>query len=123
LLLAEDHQLVRELIVSVLQGLGYAVCAVETGPALLEHARQQRAAVRLLIVDVELPGRNGLDCLRDLRSLGVAVPAIVITAESDASLADELDGDAVLLRKPFDMQTLGTLVRELLDADTQEKSP
>lgn len=114
ILLAEDDQHVRRIIASALQSLNYEVLPVGDGRALLEAFAERRDRVRLLVTDLEMPQRQGLDCLADLRAAGVRVPAILMTATVDAAVEDDLDDDTVLLRKPFHLSALGVLVGHLL---------
>ncbi len=68
------------------------------------------------MVDVGLPKRNGVDCLRAIRAMGVEIPAIVISANVDDRLAESIEGDAILLPKPFQISEFERLVRSTLDA-------
>jgi len=121
-LLAEDNQLAREILVAELRSQGYTVRSVGDGPALLEAVGRYGAAVRLLIVDVDIPKRSGLECLAELRRAGNQTPAIVVTGTVHTGLEDELHGDTILLRKPFQMAELGRLATALLDAANREEA-
>jgi len=122
-LLAEDDRFARETTAMMLKYLGYEAIQAADGPALLELARQRRRDLKLIISDVDLPRRNGIDCLREMREGGHDVPAIVMTGRIDVDLAGDLDGRNVLLRKPFDLSQLGKLVSEMLSSTgAQEQS-
>lgn len=55
-----------------------------------------------LVVDYRLPGRDGLDLLSSLRSVGVALPAIVVTSHAGPTVRRRVrSADAVLLEKPL----------------------
>lgn len=113
-LLAEDDAYVREIIATTLNAAGYEVEGLASGSALMERARRGLADVALLIIDLDLPGRNGLDCLREIRASGDDTPAIMVTGDVDADLEDCVDGAAMLLRKPFLMSELVRLVAALM---------
>ena len=113
-LVAEDNRYVREVIAGVLQSAGYHVEQVEEAHALLDRYQRQRRSVRLLIIDVDLPGRSGVDCLLALRAQGATVPAILITGPVQADLEDRVGGTALLLRKPFPISELVRLVSKLI---------
>jgi len=120
ILLAEDHRYVREIMATILQSQGYQVVQADTGTALLESYRACQARLRLLIVDLDLPQRNGLDCVRQMRAEGERLPVIFTTGmEPPADLTGQLDDRTVLLRKPFQMATLARLVASLI----AEQSP
>ena len=116
ILLAEDDWHVRGVITTALQALGYEVLPAVDGPALLRGFAEHSARIRLLVIDVDLPKRSGLDCLREIRASGAAIPAIVITAHMAADVEDQLDEDAILLRKPFQLSELGALAGNMLNA-------
>ena len=69
-----------------------------------------------IITDVRMPGMSGIDLLRRLRELNVAVPVIVITGHGDVALAVEAMkiGAVDFLEKPFDDEVLLTSVRSAL---------
>ena len=120
-LLAEDSLHVRSIMTSALESLRYEVVQASDGASLMEHFERHRPRIRLLVVDVDLPKRNGLDCLREIRAGGVRTPAIVITAGADAHLEEQLDEDTLLLRKPFQISEFGALVGSVLGGHSRRK--
>jgi len=114
ILLAEDNQFVRSTVISMLQGLNYKVIAAVDGASLMNEWRAHRDRARLLILDVELPIRTGIDCLQALRQEGANHPCILITGASDQNVEDDADQHTFLLRKPFGVNQLGMLVSRLL---------
>jgi signal transduction histidine kinase len=114
ILVAEDHAYVRELIATALREAGHEIIEVGTGPALLETVRAAREKLDLSIIDVDLPGRNGIDCLNELRQEGIGLPAIVITGMATPDLEDRIQAEALLLRKPFSMNDLVRIVGQML---------
>ncbi|UCC29317.1 MAG: response regulator [Phycisphaerales bacterium] len=121
LLLAEDDQHVRGIIASTLESLGYSVTLAEDGPAVLEVFAQYDDEIRLLILEADLPERNGPDCLRELRERGAKTPAIVITGKVDLD-SGKLDDNTVLLRKPFGMPELASTVSDALGTDAGQET-
>jgi len=118
-LLAEDDVEMRELLVEVLNEAGCSVTVARDGIEMLGDLLQ--AALRqfpeepfdLLITDQLMPGCTGLEALARLRSVGYAMPALLITAFPDADTrvrANRLH--ALVLAKPF-------AVTELQDAVDQ----
>ncbi len=114
ILLAEDHEFVRQVVAMMLRQLGYEVIAVTNGPELLERYRSHRERIQLLVMDIDLPGRNGLDCLADIRSTDVHTPVIMITGYADAKIEGRLDSNTTLLLKPFKESELGTWIDRAL---------
>jgi len=114
-LLAEDDQYVRELIASALKTCQYAVVQVRDGAELWDRYQQLRGTLGLLIIDVDLPRRSGLDCLQAIRATRDRVPAIVITAQSEIA-DDALDPSDLLLRKPFTLSELLRIAAQVIGA-------
>ncbi|MEZ4588106.1 MAG: response regulator transcription factor [Gemmatimonadales bacterium] len=101
ILLIEDEAGLVRTLTDRLQAEGYAVASARDGDRGYELAR--REAHDLLIVDSMLPGRSGVDVIRDLRLAGVRVPALMLTARSaveDIVIALKLGADDYLT-KPF----------------------
>jgi two-component system response regulator FixJ len=84
------------------QAAGFAVRGFSTPAALLQSEIPQTGAC--LVVDVNLPGMNGIELCRVLEARGCGLPAIVITGRTDDPATDRLiqGADAVaVLYKPF----------------------
>jgi two-component system response regulator FixJ len=75
-----------------------------------------------IITDVRMPGMNGIDLLKRLRQLKVAMPVIVITGHGDVPLAVEAmkGGAADFLEKPFDDDVLLAAIRAALNAQASD---
>ncbi len=114
ILVAEDQADIRDLIVLNLRNAGYAVTAVADGVAAL--ASQHERADNLLILDLMMPGMDGLDVCKALRARGIATPILMLTAKStelDRVLGLELGADDYLT-KPFSLAELLARVKALL---------
>jgi DNA-binding response OmpR family regulator len=119
-LLAEDDIAIAEPLARALRREGYDVDLRTDGPSALRHA--QSGAVDLLVLDLGLPGMDGLEVCRRLRTDGHAFPVLVLTAR-----ADEVDNVVGLdagaddyVTKPFRLAELLARVRALLRRGTPE---
>jgi len=110
LLVVDDNHLACELIAAKLRGTGYTVMVAGDGRTACELAEAHAAELRLLVLDLDLPGLSGLECLRRLRGVGSRTPAIIITGNVDVPFEDQLDDETLVLRKPFPMHELTRLV-------------
>jgi DNA-binding NarL/FixJ family response regulator len=98
-LLADDHRLLREAFVKLLEPDCDVVGAVSDGRALLEAAPKLRPDV--VVVDIAMPQLNGLDAARQLKRAMPAVKVIFLTVNEDPDLAAEAfraGGSAFLLK-------------------------
>jgi DNA-binding NarL/FixJ family response regulator len=86
-LLADDHRLLREAFVKLLEPHCEVVGAVTDGRALLEAAPKLRPDV--VVVDIAMPLLNGLDATRQLKRAMPAVKVIFLTVNEDPTLAAE----------------------------------
>jgi len=114
LLVAEDQADIRDLLVMNLRNAGYDVTAVADGAAAL--ARQLEQPRDLLLLDLMMPGLDGLEVCKALRARGSAAPILMLTAKStelDRVLGLELGADDYLT-KPFSLAELLARVKALL---------
>ena len=114
ILLAEDQADIRDLIALNLRNAGYEVSAVGDGTAAL--ARQTEAPADLLILDLMMPGLDGLEVCKALRARQSSAPILMLTARStelDRVLGLELGADDYLT-KPFSLAELMARVKALL---------
>lgn len=77
----------------------------------------------LIILDLVMPGRGGLDLLRELRTRGMTVPVVVLTASNtiDAAVGAMKEGAADFITKPFELDTLQLKIRQLLERGELER--
>jgi two-component system, OmpR family, alkaline phosphatase synthesis response regulator PhoP len=125
ILVVEDEKDIRELVRFHLGQEGYAVREAETGEAALDLARAERPA--LVVLDLMLPGIDGLEVCRRLRGIEAthAVPVIVLTAktaEVDRVLGLELGADDYVT-KPFSPRELVARVKAVLRRSHGEEVP
>ncbi len=114
ILVAEDQTDIRNLLVLNLQNAGYEVTAVPDGlAALAAHTAQ---AHDVLVLDLMMPGLDGLELCKKLRAQGHSTPILMLTAKStelDRVLGLELGADDYLT-KPFSLAELIARVKALL---------
>lgn len=114
----------RGILTSALESLDYEVIQAKDGFELMNGFGRHRKRIELLVIDVDLPKRDGLECLRDIRAGGSFAPAIVITGSPGEDLEKRLDRDTILLRKPFQVAVFTALAGNVLAAQhpREEKS-
>jgi DNA-binding response OmpR family regulator len=113
-LIAEDERAIADLERLYLTQAGFGVHVERDGDAVLPAIRRLRPVA--VVLDVGLPGRDGLDICRALRAAGDWTPVVFVTArddEIDRILGLELGADDYLT-KPFSPRELVTRIRGLL---------
>jgi len=110
-LVVEDERSVRESLASALVSDGFVVDVASNGTAGLELASSER--YELILLDVMLPGMDGLTICRNLRSQGNQVPIIFLSArgELDFKITGLDAGADDYLAKPFEVSELLARVR------------
>ena len=100
LLLVEDDPVVAEVVAGLLRARGHAVTLAGHGLAALAEAAVLRFDAALL--DLDLPGMDGLALARQLRAQGLQLPLLALTARADVGVEAEVveAGFAGFLRKP-----------------------
>jgi CheY-like chemotaxis protein len=117
ILVIDDEESIRALLVEVLTDAGYAVIEAADGPAGLT-ALQSARRVDLLITDVGLPGGlNGRQVADAARVSRPDLKVLFITgyAENAAVGNGYLDPGMAVITKPFGVSALGSKVRDMLD--------
>jgi CheY-like chemotaxis protein len=119
-LIADDNEIVRELVHSVLNRLGFSeVIEVENGEDAwteVQKAKYKGMEFRLIVSDIDMPRMNGIEFLHKVREQGQNTPFLLLTAHSEKELVQEaiLIGVTQYLTKPFGMDTMEKKVRETL---------
>jgi len=120
LLVVEDDAGMRELLADVLNRAGFQMAFAETGEAALEAAR--RDTFDLVLLDVWLPGMNGIDVLAELRRMGVTARVIVMTGDNTPeTLMRAVEQQAYrCLAKPFTPTALLEMIQHAFEAPAEE---
>jgi two-component system, NtrC family, nitrogen regulation response regulator GlnG len=119
ILVADDEESIRWVLDTALTGEGHTVHQVETGDAALE--RLTHDAFDLALVDIKMPGLDGLALLSKAKEAGVTTPVVIITAQNTMANAIEAmkRGAFDYLTKPFDIEEVRLLVQRVLEMRRQ----
>lgn len=122
ILVVEDEEDILELVRYNLSGEGYGVLAVQTGEAGLSTAKREHPD--LVILDLMLPGIDGLDVCRELKAFASTrnIPIIILTAkgeEADIVAGLELGADDYIT-KPFSPRILMARIKTVLRRKAKE---
>ena len=114
LLLVEDDQMVGQAVCAGLRQDGFAIDWVTDGEQATTALRVE--TFDLVLLDLGLPGKSGIEVLRNLRARGAQHPVIILTARD--AVADRIAGldagaDEYVI-KPFDLDELAARIRALM---------
>ena len=114
ILIVEDEPRLAEVLAHILEESGYHTETVADGDAALAYARSN--LYDLLLLDVMIPGKSGIEVVRTMRPEGIDTPVLMLTARTETS--DKVEGlDAGAddyMTKPFEPEELLARVRALL---------
>jgi two-component system, LuxR family, response regulator FixJ len=121
IIIVDDDPAVRDAL-SVVFGLeGFHVTSFGDGQSLLSAARSRTPSC--IILDVHMPGRSGLDILKELNAQDYAAPILIISGQGDIPMAvDAIKNGALdFIEKPFNADTVVSRVREAIEAWERRK--
>jgi len=122
ILVADDEQLVRQALKIMLERGGHSVLTAKDGNEAL--ALLHKHAVDLMVLDVIMPGKEGIETMIEARQRRPGMKVVVISGGGRTGNFDYLEiarrlGAAVTLRKPFAQKTLLEAVDSLLETSPQ----
>ncbi len=114
ILVVDDEAKMRRVLQMMLEENGYQVGLAENGDKALDKMKQ--ANFNLVITDMKMPGKNGLELLRDLRKIDEELPVIVMTAYGSVPTAVEAmrAGAYDYILKPFDLKEMKAVAGKAL---------
>lgn len=115
----DDDVAMREALSSLLRSVGMNVEVFSSAAEFLKRPLPDKPAC--LVLDVRLPGLNGLELQRELAGKGINIPIIFITAHGDIPMSVRAmkAGAMEFLTKPFRDQDLLSAIRQALERDRQ----
>jgi FixJ family two-component response regulator len=113
----DDDASMRESIQGLLKSVGLCSETFGTAEEFLRNKRSEGPSC--LVLDVSLPGVNGLDFQRQLADAGIQIPIIFVTGHGDIPMTVKAmkSGAVEFLTKPFDDQDLLNAIQQALDRD------
>lgn len=117
IVIVDDDDAVRDSLSAVLEAEGWRTRTFPSGDAAL--ADLDATGVGCLIVDVKMPGIDGLELQRQLHARGIQTPIVIMTGHGDIPLAVQAmkDGAFDFIEKPFDNAVLLASIRAALRAN------
>ena len=110
LLIADDEQVIRELMTAELTAFGYRVVVAGNGAEAVTLFKQHAAEVKLFITDNSMPVMDGLQAVGELRRISATLPVILTSGETSTPLPEGVG----VLNKPFTLEDLMRAVRRSL---------
>jgi signal transduction histidine kinase/DNA-binding response OmpR family regulator len=117
ILLAEDDETVRDMAVSLLESFGYEVISAVDGIDAVKKYRDNRDRIRLLLFDVIMPNKNGIDAYEEIRSITPDIKVIFASGYSAEAVHQKAreNSNVMAISKPYLPSSLLALIRTVLD--------
>jgi CheY-like chemotaxis protein len=117
ILIVEDQEEVRSLIVKSLSGQGYQVLETSSGDEALAYAAKHSGPIHMLLTDVVMPGMNGKVLAERMLELRPGIRVLYMSGYTENVVAHKgiLDSGIDYLQKPFSPALLAIRVREVLE--------
>jgi len=121
ILLAEDHDGLRETAQEMLQALGYRVLVAPDGGIALELFKANSKQIDLIVMDVVMPSMSGPEAYLEMVALRPGVRVIFTTGYTPKAraLVSMIEKGAVILQKPYSLTSLSQMVRGALEVQLQ----
>ncbi|MDD5630216.1 MAG: PAS domain S-box protein, partial [Elusimicrobia bacterium] len=123
-LVAEDEESVRRIVLRALEGRGYTVLAAANGAAALKLLEGHGGTVELLLTDVVMPGMNGRELACEVTRRCPGVRTLYMSGYTDDAVVRHgvLEPGLAFIYKPFDAEVLAAKVRETLDGPPEARA-
>jgi len=117
-LVIDDEELIRELLRTQLEGLGFQVLVADDGAAGIDVVCQHAGSIRIILLDLIMPRMDGRQVLGALRDLPGSPPVILMSGCSEEENQQRFAGAgaSAFLQKPFTLQQLASRIRQVLSA-------
>ena len=118
ILVVEDEEQVRELVVEMLRTYGYKVFAASNGLKAIEIYTNNRTDIRLILTDVVMPEMGGRKLIENLVNFKTGTKVLYMSGYTDNTIDEQgfLDVETEFIQKPFSPFELLKKVREVLDS-------
>ena len=116
-LIVDDEAPIRSLVERAFVKRGYTTLAAGDGESALLRYGEAGSQIRLVVMDLGMPGMGGWECLKQLRAINPQLPVLLTTGYGGQDLPERArqEGALGLVTKPYQLESLFRTVRDILD--------
>ena len=124
-LIVDNNVNICQMFKLALKSEGVEACIAESGEEAISIFRSSPDSIKAVLMDIVMPGLNGLETLAVLRTINPTLPAVFMTASGDTYRAAVFAKfGAEIHIKPFsDIQKIVTLLRQMIESNDSSTSP
>ena len=124
ILLVDDEKLVLQANAEFLESIGYTVFQARDGGNALQIFQELSEEIDLVILDLAMPGLDGVDTLKQMQTISPEVPALFVSGYSDETRYENALGQGALgfIRKPFSHSEFSHQVKQIISSQQQKNS-
>jgi len=122
-LVVDDDESIRKSLCKLLHGEGYQVVTVASGSRAVEILCLERVKFDLLLVDLNMPLKNGWATLDRVLEINPFLPVIIVTGQPNQQEMAEAAGVNALVEKPIDVPLLLQIIQNLLAEAAKSRLP
>ncbi|MBF0549603.1 MAG: response regulator transcription factor [Deltaproteobacteria bacterium] len=117
ILLVDDEELLLEIGQDMLDSCGYKVIVAASGEEAVDIYRSEKDDIRVVILDLNMPGMGGIACLQRLISLRPDVKVIISSGYTTPDILEEVKnaGAAGFVGKPYQLDEMIAKICDILD--------
>jgi PAS domain S-box-containing protein len=121
ILLVDDEKSILEIGSETLNFYGYKILTAETGEQAIDIYQSKKGKIKLVILDLIMPGKGGKKCLSDLLTIDLHAKVLMTSGYSSSQQIEELTkiGAAGFINKPYGTKELLVKIREIIDTPPQ----
>jgi len=119
ILVVDDDPMIRELVKDLLSSLEYRVTLREDGESAIEYFRLHASGVDLVILDMIMPKKSGLEIFNAMKMIDPGVKVLLSSGYSpdDAAIAELADRETPFIQKPYTLSDLSEAVSRILNEE------
>ncbi|MGI5863254.1 MAG: PAS domain S-box protein [Myxococcales bacterium] len=124
-LVADDEDFVRLSAVRILKRAGLDAVTANDGIEAVEVVRKLQGRLRLVLLDASMPKMDGIEALHEIRRICPDLPIVLSSGYSEQEVTEEIGTGTIagFVQKPYGVDDLLSVVRKVLDARREPRSP
>ena len=121
ILVADDEDIVRNVMVQMLKKMGYEVFAVDNGADAIDVFRDNQNRIDLVIFDLTMPRMGGVELYEHIRGINPGIKTMLTSGQDASPDIDQLRqaGVSAFIHKPFTLRDMREKIRGLLDTQVE----